>query len=192
MGLVSGRLPAVWRLNNKLVEARGGLIPPPFNSHQATWGRRDQDVTTLCDHSREGSRCDHTLPWRESSWLAPTDMRTDAGVSHADHWQAAHHRHHGYLHHRHRGYHGYPPEADQQLVHPPPSLCVGVKGGLAKHTLFTTFFTPFPQSEIFQKNVVAVVIITTAILKSCSGSLLLWHYHHEGDFVIPVISNDLV
>ena len=72
-------------------------------------------------------------------------------------------------------------------------LCVlGVKGGLAKHTLFTTFFTPFPQSEIFQKNVVAVVIITTAILKSCSGSLLLWHYHHEGDFVIPVISNDLV
>ena len=53
-------------------------------------------------------------------------------------------------------------------------------------------FTPFPQSEIFQKNVVAVVIITTAILKSYSGSLLLWHYHHEGDFVIPVISNDLV
>ena len=72
-------------------------------------------------------------------------------------------------------------------------LCVlGVKGGLAKHTLFTTFFAPSPQSEIFQKNVVAVVIITTAILKSCSGSLLLWHYHHEGDFVIPVISNDLV
>ena len=64
-------------------------------------------------------------------------MRTDAGVSHADHWQAAHHRH--------RGYHGYPPEADQQLVHPPLPLCVGVKGGLAKGEVF---FLPFPNLKL--------------------------------------------
>ena len=72
-------------------------------------------------------------------------------------------------------------------------LCVWGSREVWKNThALQHFFTPFPQSEIFQKNVVAVVIITTAILKSCSGSLLLWHYHHEGDFVIPVISNDLV
>ena len=152
VGLVSGRPPPVRWLNNKLVFGPRWLIPPPFNSHQATWGRRDQDVTTLCDHSREGSRCDHTLPWRESSWLAPTDMRTDAGVSHADHWQADHHRHHGYLHHRHRGYHGYPPEADQQLVHPPPPLCVGGQGRFGKiHTFYNIFLHPSLNQRYFRK-----------------------------------------
>ena len=92
-------------------------------------------------------------------------MRTDAGVSHADHWQAAHHRHHGYLHHRHRGYHGYPPEADQQLVHPPPPLCVGVKGGLEKHTRFTTFFYTLPSIR--------------DISEKCRGCCNHYHCHPE-------------
>ena len=48
--------PPVWRVNNKLVEGRAGLITPPFNSHQATW-------------AGSVSRCGRRVPSSElTSW----------------------------------------------------------------------------------------------------------------------------
>ena len=49
---------------------------------------------------------------REESWLAPADMRTDGGVSHADQQGLLHHRHQSYLHQADQGLH-------QGLHHPP-------------------------------------------------------------------------